>query len=215
MGQFEGVLSYAPLPAGVAESVDASTTLVVAGDFDDEMRGIGDLADGSAVADLIEHLTGLGHRRFLHIAGSDDFASARARRRVYQETLERQGLESLGVRGGDWTGEAGRSAVNGLNRADLPVAIIAANDLIAAGAVRAALDRGWRVPGDISVVGWDDEPLARYLSPSLSTVAVDLERMGRNGMLRLLAAVTGSEIEVDDRPLTRILWRESVGAPQV
>ncbi|GAA4487636.1 LacI family DNA-binding transcriptional regulator [Microbacterium panaciterrae] len=213
MGQFEGLLSYAPLPANVAESVDTGTAIVVSGDFDDEMRGIGKLADGSTVAAIIEHLAALGHRRFLHIAGSEDFASARARRRVYGETIERLGLRSLGIAGGNWTGEAGRDAIAGLSESDLPVAVVAANDLIAAGAVRASLDRGWRIPGDLSVIGWDDEPIGRFLTPSLSSVSVDLERLGRNGMLQLLAKVTKKEVALEDGPLYTILWRESVGEP--
>ena len=70
-------------------------------------------------------------------------------------------------------------------------AVVAANDVLAMGAVRASLCRGWGVPDDLSVFGWDDEELARLATPSLSTVAIDRERQGREAMGRLIAIMRG------------------------
>ena len=72
--QFEGVLSFAAVPDGV---VDPETTVLVTGDFDEGMRGVGALADGSTVADVMTELVERGHRRFLHIAGDRRTTSRR------------------------------------------------------------------------------------------------------------------------------------------
>ncbi len=67
------------------------------------------------------------------------------------------------------------------------------------------------MPGDLSVTGWDNNPVGAYLSPSLTTVDVDLERLGGGAMDRLVAAVRGTEPATSRTPLNRILWRESTG----
>ncbi|WP_150239510.1 LacI family DNA-binding transcriptional regulator [Nocardiopsis quinghaiensis] len=210
-GQVEGVLSLAPLAPGGDRGPGAGAPVVVSADFDDDMRGIGGLADGSVVADLVEGLAGAGHRRFLHVSGSPEFASARGRRQTYVTTIESLGLESHGVVEGDWSAESGREAVRSLPEGSGVTAVIAANDVVAAGVVRGALDRGWSVPGDLSVTGWDDNPVGAYLSPALTTVDVDRERLGGDAMRRLVAAIRGTVPEASDAPLNRIVWRESTG----
>ncbi|QYC40092.1 Lactose operon repressor [Nonomuraea coxensis DSM 45129] len=210
-GQVEGILSLSPLdldPAG------APVPVVVTGDYDDNLRGVNELADASPVAEIIDHLAGLGHRVFLHIAGSQSFASARNRRRVYEQTVESRGLTSYGVADGDWSARSGHDAVRALPDDCGVTAIVAANDHVAMGAVRAALARGWRVPGDVSVFGWDDEELGRFATPSLSTVAVDREVQGREAVARLVAEVRGEPApEPAARSLNRVIIRESSGPP--
>lgn len=210
-GQVEGILSLAPLAEGIGSSLPAGAAIVVSADFDDEMRGIGALADASPVAEMIEHLAGLGHRRFLHVGGPGQFASARARRQVYLETIERLGLESVGVVEGNWSGRSGMEAMLALAEGQQPTAVIAANDVVAAGVVRGALVRGWRVPEDVSVTGWDNLEAAEYLAPSMSTVDVDLERIGADALRRLVAVIRGDTFVPSPTPLNRIIWRESVG----
>lgn len=212
-GQVEGILSLAPVLPREERRMPEGAAIVISPDFDDEMRGVGELADGSPVAELIEHLTALGHTRFMHIAGASSFASARGRTQSYLESIDRLGLVSTGVVEGDWSAESGMRAVHALaDGPHRPTAIIAANDIVAAGAIRAARERGWRVPDDLSVTGWDDNPVGRYLSPALTTVDVDLEGLGRHAMLRLIAAVRGHEPHPTEGGLHRIIWRESTGA---
>ncbi|MEE2048648.1 substrate-binding domain-containing protein, partial [Nocardiopsis tropica] len=121
------------------------------------------------------------------------------------------GLESHGVVDGDWSAESGRDAVRSLAEDSGVTAVIAANDVVAAGVVRGALERGWGVPDDLSVTGWDNNPVGAYLSPALTTVDVDRERLGRDAMERLVASVRGTEPALSDGPLNRIVWRESTG----
>ncbi|GAB2511833.1 LacI family DNA-binding transcriptional regulator [Nocardiopsis aegyptia] len=215
-GQVEGVLALAPLAPDADRPQEGGAPVVVSADFDDDMRGIGGLADGSIVADLVEGLAERGHRRFLHVSGSLGFASARERKRTYLATVERLGLESHGVVDGDWSPESGREAVRMLAADSGVTAVIAGNDVVAAGVVRGALDRGWSVPGDLSVTGWDNDPVGAYLSPALTTVDVDRERLGAEAMERLVATVRGTEPKLSAEPLNRIIWRESTGpAPRL
>jgi LacI family transcriptional regulator len=213
--QLEGILSLAPILPSTEAALPPTSAVVVSADFDDEMRGIGELADASPVATMIEHLAELGHRWFLHVAGAQSFASARGRKQTYLDTIERLGLKSVGVVDGDWSGESGMRAILELDDRRRPTAVIAANDLVASGVIRGAIERGWSVPDDLSVTGWDNNPVGMFLAPSLSTVDIDLERLGRDAMTRLIAAVRGTSAETSPEPLHSIIWRESTGpAPQ-
>jgi DNA-binding LacI/PurR family transcriptional regulator len=213
-GQVEGILALAPIKPAIEGRLPERAAIVVSADFDDAMRGIGELTDASPVNEMMEHLAGLGHRRFYHVAGDSQFASARARRATYLEAVERLGLDSVGVFDGDWSGDSGAAAMRTLQTGHLPTAVIAANDVVAAGVIRGAKDRGLEVPGDLSVTGWDNLEACRYLPPSLTTVHVDLEGLGRNAMLRLVKAINGLELEPSRQPLNEVIWRESVAAPR-
>lgn len=210
-GQVDGIVSFAPLDV-TDTTGQARAPIVESGEFDDEMRGIGGLTDASAVVELIEGLVARGHRRFLHVTGAIGFASARARRDAYADTVARLGVESLGTVEGDWSAESGRAAIHGVSRERPPTAVIAANDLVAAGVIRGALERGWRVPEDLSVTGWDNQPLGQYLAPSLTSVDVDLERLGAHAMARLIATLRGTSVASTAPALTSVIWRESTGS---
>lgn len=207
-GAVEGVLSLAPLPDDVETR---SVPVLVSPDFDDDMRSLGHRASGAAVAELVRGLAELGHRRFVHVTGDLAFASARARRDVFLETLAGLGLRPAAVVEGDWGAQSGAAAVQALAPGEA-TAVIAANDIVAGGAIRAARARGWDTPGTLSVTGWDDHDLGGLLSPSLTTVRVDHERLGHDAMAHLVASVRG-----DDAPtppevaLHRVIWRESTG----
>jgi DNA-binding LacI/PurR family transcriptional regulator len=210
-GLFEGIVSLTPVPVDDDRLGSFRTPVVVSPEYDEAMRGIGRLADAQRLAEIVEALAALGHRRFLHLGGDYAHTSARRRRQVYLETVERLRLESWGVLDCGWSADAARRAV-----ADLPddcgvTAIVGANDKVAAGAVRGAVERGWTVPDDVSVTGWDNNALGAVMMPSLTTVDVDHEALGRGAVARLVAMLGGAPPEVDDRPLTTVLWRESTG----
>ncbi|MEU4654909.1 LacI family DNA-binding transcriptional regulator [Streptomyces sp. NPDC023723] len=212
-GVFEGILALTPLPALSERSTRGSTPIVVCAEYDEQMRSIGELADATTTAEIIEHLAEQGHRRFLHLAGDYAHTSARARRQVYLETIARLGLESHAVVDCDWLPDRARRSILDLPADSGVTAVIAANDLLATGAIRGAQERGWRVPGDLSVTGWDNNPLGAAMMPSLTSVAVDHERLGRRAVGRLLAVLRG-EAEPDDGGLiTRVVWRESTAPP--
>jgi LacI family transcriptional regulator len=208
-GEFEGILALAVV--GDQPTPGSTTSIVIVSDYDDELRGLGALADGAACGEVVERLATLGHTHFLHLAGPQDYASARNRRKTFVETTAQLGVSGTVVNG-TWSGQSGYDLVLDLPL-DTPVtAVVAANDLVATGAIRAALSRGWRVPSDLSVVGWDDNELCRFTTPSLSTVAIDRERQGREAMERLIALIRGTEPPLPDHTsLHTFIQRESIG----
>ncbi|MFY9713642.1 MAG: LacI family DNA-binding transcriptional regulator [Microbacterium sp.] len=211
--QHEGFLSFTPLPAPPGSGDGAPVVLSVS-EFDDMMHVTGELTDAQPIVEMMERLVGLGHRRFLHVTGPLDFPAAVARRDAYVATVERLGLESLGVIEGDWSGRVGLDAVGSLPDSALPLALIAPNDYVAAGAIRAATLRGWSVPGDMSVTGWDDIGMSALLVPSLTSVVQDRERLGDYSMRRLIAALRKETPPERPTDFHRVVWRESIGAPR-
>ncbi|HTV12226.1 MAG TPA: LacI family DNA-binding transcriptional regulator [Acidimicrobiales bacterium] len=126
------------------------------------------------------HLIELGHRRIAIITGPPALLCSRARLDGYRGALERAGLtvaEQL-VRPGDFRVKAGYEQAKILFALrDRPSAIFAGNDLAALGVLRAAREAGLRVPDDVSVVGFDDIPLAEWSTPALTTVRQPLTEM--------------------------------------
>src|SRR5205823_8931238 len=119
-----------------------------------------------------EHLLALGHERIGHIAGPRDLGISDERIEGYRDGLRAAGVpldpELIAV--GSFTEEGGyEAALSLLAHRDL-TAMFAANDLSAIGALSALAQSGRRVPGDVSVVGFDDLRLARFTTPPLTTV---------------------------------------------
>jgi LacI family repressor for deo operon, udp, cdd, tsx, nupC, and nupG len=208
-GEFEGILALASLGAPPATWSGAPVVDIAA--YDDEVHGLGALADGAASGEIVRYLSGLGHRSFLHLAGPQVYTSARNRRQALTDAITQLHLRGT-VIDCDWSGQSGYEAIMSLPQDTDITAVVAANDLMAMGAVRASLSRGWRVPDDISVFGWDDEELARFGTPSLSTVAIDRERQGREAMCRLIAMIRGTDPPpINITSLHTVIPRESTG----
>lgn len=208
-GEFEGVLALASL--GDEPTATPPAAVVIIADYDEDLRGLGALAEGAPCGDVVRHLADLGHRSFLHVAGDQAYASARNRRQTFVDTIAQLGLSGM-VLGRDWSGQSGHDAVMSLPQDSDITAVVAANDVLAMGAIRACLRRGWRVPDDVSVFGWDDKELGRFSTPSLSTVAVDRERQGRDAMSRLIAIIRGEDPPASDTTsLHTVIPRESSG----
>jgi LacI family transcriptional regulator len=146
--------------------------------------------DRQAVAEVASYLQSLGHQRIGYIAGPRGFMSARERREGFVEALEKRGLripESMIVEGG-YTYESGLAGAEILlSRSPRPTAIFASNDEMAAGVYRAARDLGLDVPRDLSVVGFDDGPIAGRLTPPLTTVRLPIRDIGRMAAGKLIA----------------------------
>ena len=165
-----------------------------------------------------EHLLGLGHRQVWHIAGPETSFSAIHRTESWQGTLQRAGITPPPVLRGDWTCESGYRHGLALGRRDDVTAIFAANDQMALGAMRALHELGRDVPGEISVVGFDDMEEAHSFWPPLTTVRQDFAAVGRLGIQSLLRTVSRAAAEGDrasDKTLvpTRLVVRDSTGRP--
>src|SRR5690606_18204912 len=121
--------SFTPLPQRMPDPSGGGGPLVLSvSEFDEDMHVTGALTDAQPMVEIIERLAELGNRRFLHITGPLDFPAAVARRDAYLETVQRLGLESIGVAEGDWTSETGMAIVASLPDDAVPLAVIAPND---------------------------------------------------------------------------------------
>ncbi len=128
------------------------------------------------------HLLELGHRRIAFIGGDEEVLATTGRRRGYSESLEQAGIRpDLGLIVATRLDRAGGAAALAqlIVRRELPTAIFAVNDTVALGVMHEAMRRGIRVPGDLSVVGFDDIALAEQSHPPLTTVAQPKTELGR------------------------------------
>ncbi|AEN08998.1 MULTISPECIES: LacI family DNA-binding transcriptional regulator [unclassified Streptomyces] len=170
-----------------------------------------DIADG--MRQVTEHLLGLGHRRFVHLASAVDTWTFTVRARAFHEALRaapdataRTVTAALDVRAGTQAAEAVLAGPG-----PGPTAIVCDDDILAAGACKAVRRRGLRVPDDISVTGFDDLALATAVEPELTTVRLPAEQVGRHGMEALLAVLDGRPAAQGDLPV-RLVPRGSTAA---
>lgn len=156
----------------------------------------------------VEHLAGLGHTAIAHVDGGRAPGAAE-RRRGYRAAMRSLGL-GAGTRivPGGLTDEDGEAALPALLSGPAPTAVTAFNDHCAAGLMAAARGRGLVVPGDLSVVGFDDSRVARLAGVDLTTVAQDVPALARAALDRALSraadpAVPHTEVVVPPRLVTR------------
>lgn len=146
---------------------------------------------------IVAHLTGLGHRRIGHVAGPQDTSTGRTRAEAFAAALRPAGAfrDDLVEATAIFAIDEGRAACNQLldRHPDL-TAIVAANDLLAIGCLRAMRERDIRVPDDVSLVGFNDMPLVDLIDPPLTTVRVPQHEMGRQAGLILLELIAGAQL---------------------
>lgn len=161
------------------------------------------------------HLLELGHRRIVCIGGPASTQVAQLRAAGYQRALAEAGIEAKAVVDCPFTSPAGHAAAQTLLSAELrPTAIFAGNDMIALGVLRAAAERGLQVPQQLSVVGFDDIEVSRYLHPALTTVGQCIGQLGEQVAARLLERIRTPGLAVSQQLIEPILvLRESSAAP--
>lgn len=143
--------------------------------------------DREAVRGAVEHLIALGHRHIGHVAGPQGFLSAIEREAGLREALAAHGLAPVAMEHGNYTFESGYEAARKVLRASpRPTAIFAANDEMAAAVLHAAREAGLDVPGQLSILGFDDTPIAAHIWPPLTTVRWPIRAMARAAALKLV-----------------------------
>ena len=154
------------------------------------------LDDEGAAYQATKHLLDLGHRRIGMITGPLTEDAGQDRCEGYERALQELGVIQAAdlIIEGNWLARSGYDALMQLAQAgDMPGAIFAQNDLMAAGALRAARDLGLEVPADLSVIGVDDIPLAAYFEPPLTTLRQDFHLIGREAARLLLRSIKQPE----------------------
>jgi DNA-binding LacI/PurR family transcriptional regulator len=171
--------------------------------------------DRQGVGRTVEHLLGLGHRRVAYVGGTEGYVHSRSRRTAWQEALEAAGVAPGPQRVADFTGPGGAAATRALlELADPPTAIVYANDVMAIAGMGVAIGLGLEVPGDLSVTGFDDVPLAAHVAPPLTTVRQDAMAWGRAAATVLLAAGEGRAAPDVELPPATPVFRASTGPPR-
>jgi len=193
----------------VATSADAFDAGIPAVDTDD--------ARGAALA--TNHLIELGHKRIAHLAGTMSQGDAVTRRDTFFKVMAENGLDVPG----DFMPETGFDAANAysdatrlLSMPERPTAIFAATDYIAYWTIHAARDLGIAVPGQLSVVGYDDAPISSESSPAITTVRQPLEEMGSRAANLLFQLMSGMPVDVATELMpAELIVRASTGPAPV
>jgi DNA-binding LacI/PurR family transcriptional regulator len=133
---------------------------------------------------VVEHLVALGHRRIAFCGSSQRYEHVQARLAVWHEALDAAGLDPGPVVFGDPAALLDSGVT----------AIVHASDVLAAAGLSAARERGIAVPGELSITGFDDSPLAALASPPLTSVRVDYAQFGEAAAVALLAAIAGEPV---------------------
>lgn len=171
---------------------------------------------GSASASAVEHLAALGHRHIGHTSGPEALSPTQSRRAGLETAVQKAGLPAPAVEAGAFSEKGGYEATRRLVRAHPETTAIYTSTLNQAiGALHALHELGLEVPGRISVISYDDLPLADYLQPPLTTVAMPMIELGRAAVDAICAQIVDGiigDVTIDTRP--RVVARESTAPPR-
>lgn len=170
-----------------------------------------DQAGGAREA--VRHLIQFGHRDIQHLAGPMHSPDAQARIEGWRAELAEDGLVARPHGVGDWTASSGYQFGRTFPVGEPFTAAFVANDQMAIGFISALTERGYSVPGDVSVVGFDDIPEAKYVQPGLTTVRQDFSALGQSALSLVLEALDSGENARPTRPLPATLQARRSSAP--
>ena len=183
-------------------------------DEDDALSLLPDDEGGAFLA--AAHLAKLGRTRIAHVTGPERFEAVRLRRRGYAAALKKAGLDAKPAYflSGVWSEAWGRDAVAQLfdGRVEPPDALFCGNDQIARGAAEALRDRGIDVPGQVSIVGFDNwDVMAEGARPPLTSVDMNLKALGHEAGERLIGMIAGERVSGARRLPCSLVIRGSCG----
>lgn len=172
--------------------------------------------DAAATRSVVEYLAALGHRRIARVAGLPELWHTELRTEALRETVAQLGLADVATVHTDYSGEQGAQATRALlARRPAPTAIIYDNDVMAVAGVAVAHEMGVSIPGQVSVVAWDDSALCQLVHPQLSAVGRDIAAYGAHATERLLDLVAGNPVGNFEDATPRLVPRGSTAPPPV
>lgn len=194
----EGIIVHAPQVRVFDVLADLDVDIPYLGLHSAE-RGVAEIAEDqvSGARMATEHLISLGHVEIVHLAGPQDWIEAESRMRGYLHALADADLPTRPPILGDWSADFGYRAATELARRLDFTAVFAANDEMAFGLMHGFRDAGLALPAGMSVVGFDDIPLAAHAWPPLTTVHQQFAGLGRRAVRALLRMVEGDRSAVD------------------
>jgi LacI family transcriptional regulator len=223
--EVEGVILPPPLSESRAilaelEAIGIPVVTVARGEPDPASLNVR-IDDFEAAREMTRTLLELGHRNIGFIKGHPNHVASHDRHRGFLQALNDYGVDSIAapIEQGYFTYRSGLAATERLlGRPQPPSAIFASNDDMAAAAVSVAHRRGLHIPGDLSIVGFDDTSLATNVWPELTTVKQPIAEMAEAAVELLLASLRSRRSGGDEQPAERVLdhsliTRESAGPP--
>ena len=172
------------------------------------------LDETTAAEELVDYLLGLGHRKVHHVRVPPSRRED-GRTTGWRRALKRAGATIPSVRDATWEATSGVPIGAELAADPEVTAVFCGNDEIAMGVIRGLHDAGKRVPDDVSVVGFDDHPLAALWSPPLTTVRQDFAGMGRRGFELLLEGIEGRPVQRLSSERPSLVVRRSAGPARI
>jgi len=211
----DGIVVIAPQETAAAALRDLPAgSPVVAAEAGPDTISVAEVDQYAGAQLATRHLLQLGHETVFHLAGPRDFLEAGRRVEGWRAALREAGAPIPTELVGDWSAQSGYVLGQQLLDHGDATAVFVANDPMALGLLRALHERGRSVPGDVSVVGFDDVPEAAFYTPPLTSVRQDFDEIGRRSLALLLEQVGGSPrdpVRVVVAP--ELMVRESTAPP--
>jgi DNA-binding LacI/PurR family transcriptional regulator len=171
--------------------------------------------DAGAVTEAVRYLVALGHRRIARVGGLPALLHTQTRTKAFTEVCTSLGVESAVTMPSDYTGEeGGRATRRLLIGTERPSAIIYDNDVMAVAGLAVAQEMGLSVPGDLSIVAWDDSPLCSLVHPPLTALSRDISEYGAHAARQLLAAIAGEPVKDVEAGTAHLTPRGSTAPPR-
>ncbi|MFI8081747.1 LacI family DNA-binding transcriptional regulator [Kitasatospora sp. NPDC086009] len=170
--------------------------------------------DAAAIRETLEYLAVLGHHRVGRVAGLTGLVHTSLRDVAFTTVCQELGLEAAPVVHTDYTGvEGARATRRLLLTPDRPTAILYDNDIMAVAGLSVAQEIGLQVPGDLSIVAWDDSPLVQVVRPALTALTRDIHAYGAHAARTLLALISGQKSGGYEDTAPQLTPRGSTAAP--
>jgi DNA-binding LacI/PurR family transcriptional regulator len=182
--------------------------------------GTGSLApiwsdEAAGLVETVEYLHALGHHRIARVGGLPDLLHTATRTDAFTEVCRRLELDGGLTVPSDYTGEDGARATRRLlSSPQRPTAVIYDNDVMAIAGLSVAQEMGLSVPGDLSIVAWDDSPLCQLTHPPLTALSRDIPAYGAHAARQLLAAIAGEQISGYQDETPHLTPRGSTAPPR-
>lgn len=173
--------------------------------------------DATAMTQAVRYLAALGHRRIARVGGAAALGHTSIRTAAFDDAAGALALAGAWQVATDFSGEAGARATRSLlsaGEADRPTAIVYDNDIMAVAGLSVAAEMGWSVPGDVSLLAWDDSQLCRLTHPTLSAMSHDVHGFGAEVARTLFGVIAGDGVESHPVPTPVLTPRGSTAPPR-
>lgn len=208
----DGILACSVDPDRITEMVGALPLVVLDSTPPDGVCVVNaDIAGGATLA--VDHIAALGHRRVVHVAADRTTWTFRQRATTFDAVCGARNLTATRVTTRLSIEDGYRAALTLLRGQDRPSAVVCDNDQLAVGVYWAARELGLELPEDLSVVGFDDTPMASVMSPQLTTVRIQPAALGKLGMRALVTELGGERADSTVLPAT-LAVRGSTAEPR-